>query len=117
VGRHCPPNGGEADPLTFNIFINVMREAANNQNMLRIGIPFFLGFVIFGDIFGNIYTLGFCFLFDRIGNRFILAGGDEYNYCHKERGPYVPPSANRLAPQTPTTPGPIEPDDGELATS
>ena len=28
--------------------------------------------------------MGFCLLFDDVGNRFILAGDDEYNYCRKE---------------------------------
>jgi hypothetical protein len=35
--------------------------------------------------------MGFCLLFDDVGNRFILAGDDEYNYCRKEPGGFKPP--------------------------
>jgi hypothetical protein len=113
-GVVAPPDGKETEPFTFNIFAGTLIEASRNPNILRDGIPFFLGFVMFGDIFGNLYTLGFCFLFDRNGNRFVLAGGDEYNYCRKERGPYRPPGANRAAAEPPLPPEPADAQDVDL---
>jgi hypothetical protein len=102
-GVIAPPNG-ESQPFPFNAFLSILGEAGGNPEILRTGIPFFLGFVMFGDIFGNVHTLGFCFLFDRETSRFILAGGDEYNYCRKKRGPYRPPGFNRPAPPPPPPP-------------
>jgi hypothetical protein len=48
---------------------------------------FFQGFVRYEDIFKTRFILGFCFIFDNSGNRWILSGGDQFNYCRKESGP------------------------------
>ena len=88
-GVFIPPNG-ETRPFNFNIFGQMLGIAADNPDALKTSVPFFLGTARYGDIFGNIYTMGFCFMFDDVGNRFIEAGNSEYSYCRKERGPYKP---------------------------
>jgi hypothetical protein len=114
-GVIAPPDG-ESQPFTFNVYASMLGEAGRNPRVLSTGIPFFLGFVMFGDIFGNLYTLGFCFLFDRMTGRFVLAGGNDYNYCRKGRGPYRPPGFHRPAPQPPPPPPePAGPQDVDLA--
>jgi len=52
---------------------------------------FFLGFVHYTDIFDNSYVCGFCFLFHKESNRWVLAGGTKYNYRHKENKPPTMP--------------------------
>jgi hypothetical protein len=54
-------------------------------------VPFFIGFVRYSDIFKNRFVLGFCFVFERDGSRWVLAGGDEYNYCREESGGFKLP--------------------------
>jgi hypothetical protein len=93
-GVFIPPNG-ETQPFNFNIFAQMLGIAANQPAVLKTTVPFFLGTARYGDIFGNLYTMGFCFMFDDVGNRFIEAGGPEHSYCRKERGPYKPPGSIR----------------------
>jgi hypothetical protein len=92
-GVFIPPNG-ETEPFNFNAWATML-GLASEPNALRAAVPFFLGTARYGDIFGNIYTMGFCFMFDDVGNRFIEAGGPDHRYCHKERGAYRPPGSNR----------------------
>jgi hypothetical protein len=51
---------------------------------------FFRGFVRYRDIFGGHYVLGFCFIFDPDGDRWVLLGNEDHNYCRKEDGPKAP---------------------------
>jgi hypothetical protein len=60
--------------------------------------PFFMGFVRYADIFGNRFVLGFCFMFDNTGNRWILAGGDDYNYRRKDSTPRTPDCRRPVGP-------------------
>jgi hypothetical protein len=114
-GIIAPPNG-EAEPsFTFNIFAGASREAERDPSPLRQRVPFFMGFVMFGDIFNSVYTLGFCFVFDHVSNSFMPIGGEEHNYCRKEPGPYRPPGFDRPAPTPPPSPPtPTEPEAGDL---
>jgi len=88
-GVFVPPNG-ETEPFNFPIWAPML-GLAEPPDATRVIVPFFLGTVRYGDIFGNLYTMGFCFMFDDVGNRFIEAGGPEHSYCRKERGIYRPP--------------------------
>jgi hypothetical protein len=90
-GVFVPPNG-ETEPFSFNIFASML-GVVSTPGALQTTVPFFLGTVRYGDIFGNMYTMGFCFMFDDIGNRFIEAGGPDHSYCYKRRGMYKPPGA------------------------
>jgi hypothetical protein len=52
---------------------------------------FFRGFLRYTDIFDTRYILGFCFVFDKKGSRWVLMGGKDHNYCRKEKnGPEIP---------------------------
>lgn len=89
-GVFVPPSG-ETRPFNFNIFAFMLGTAVNDPTQLKNVVPFFMGTAKYGDIFGNLYTMGFCFIFDDMSNRFIEAGDTEYSYCRKERGKYIPP--------------------------
>ena len=43
-----------------------------------------MGFVKYRDIFNNRYISGFSFIYHLESDRFILAGGSEYNYRRRE---------------------------------
>jgi hypothetical protein len=45
---------------------------------------FYYGFVRYRTIFDQTFRMGFCFIFDKRGNHWHLAGGDRYNYLEKE---------------------------------
>jgi hypothetical protein len=52
---------------------------------------YFRGYVRYADIFNNRYIIGFSFVFDIAGNRWILMGNEDHNYCRKEKnGPTTP---------------------------
>jgi hypothetical protein len=87
-GVIAPPNGQCAD---FP-FVPIGQFITENPRTPKSSI-FFLGFVRYRDIFRNRFVLGFCFEFDRQGSRWILTGGNEYNYCRRESGPYWAESA------------------------
>lgn len=59
---------------------------------------YFRGFVRYSDIFQNHHILGFCFVFDINGNRWVLRGGKDHNYCKKdtvaERPDWMQPSGD-----------------------
>ena len=44
---------------------------------------FFLGYVTYLDVFGDLYVNGFCFVFDPYGDRFVRIGDGRYNYIEK----------------------------------
>jgi hypothetical protein len=112
-GVFIPPDG-ETEPFNNNIFAAMLGLAGAPDAFRRV-VPFFLGTVRYSDIFGNLYVMGFCFMFDDVGNRFIEAGGPEYSYCRKVRGPYRAAGANRPAPTPPPVPPPpTEPETGDL---
>jgi hypothetical protein len=46
---------------------------------------FFVGYVRYRDILGNIYVNGFYFVFDPMAKRFVRIGGDGYNYIRTEK--------------------------------
>ena len=57
--RNCPP-------FRVNIFAHMLGADAEDPGILKKKAVFFLGFVKYSDIFGNVYTQGFCFLFDNV---------------------------------------------------
>ncbi len=68
-------------------FIPIGQFITENPRTPKSSI-FFLGFVRYEDIFRNRFVLGFCLEFDRKGNRWVLSGDKDYNYCRKESGQY-----------------------------
>jgi hypothetical protein len=80
------PDGTAQD---FNVLTNNLNffEGAPYETPREITKKaFFRGFVRYGDIFGNEFVLGFCFLFDIHNNRWVLRGNENHNYCRKEKG-------------------------------
>jgi hypothetical protein len=46
---------------------------------------FLIGNLTYSDIFSNVYELGFCAIFGPERSRFLMKGGNAYNYCRKIR--------------------------------
>lgn len=82
-GVLAPPNK-ESEEFPFLAVASLIDEANRNGLPFSQIIPFFVGYVRYKDILQNRYIVGFCFMFDRNGNRWILSGDEKYNYCRKE---------------------------------
>ena len=68
-----------AMPLNFGDQWHAFADAGERGNM------FLLGYIRYEDVFGTRYIKGYCALFDRIGGeRFVLMGGERYNYERTE---------------------------------
>jgi hypothetical protein len=85
-GVIAPPSGPSQE-WTHNLFAEMMNALAADPLPLKTQEVFFVGFVRYETIFGEVYRLGYCFMFDKFSNRWLLAGGDKHNYLHKESGP------------------------------
>ena len=96
-GVFIPP-GGETRPFRCNIFASLLGVLSEDSEPFKTITPFFLGTARYGDIFGNLYTMGFCFLYDDATDRFIESGNAQYSYCSKHRGPYLPPGMDTEFP-------------------
>jgi hypothetical protein len=57
--------------------------AARSQPLVKNEL-FFYGFVRYDTIFGQKFRLGFCFIFDRYSDGWVLAGEEKYNYLKPE---------------------------------
>jgi hypothetical protein len=57
--------------------------AAGSQPLVKNEL-FFYGFVRYDTIFGQKLRLGFCFIFDRYSDGWVLAGEEKYNYLKRE---------------------------------
>lgn len=82
-GVISPPNA-ESQPFTQNLFAFMMNALAADPLPLKTQNLFFYGFVRYSTIFGDVFRLGFCFMFDRYSERWLLQGGETHNYCRKE---------------------------------
>jgi hypothetical protein len=78
------PPGSESQPFTQNLILNHMNELAADTLILKSKAFFFYGFVRYETIFKQTYRMGFCYMFDLYGERWILTGEDNYNYLTKE---------------------------------
>jgi hypothetical protein len=58
-------------------------DGFSKRNGVRSNL-FFHGFVRYRDIFGSVYIMGFCAVFDILGQRFVLQGDSPHNYIRKE---------------------------------
>ncbi len=80
-GTFIMPNGGRSEqrhrPLAS------LAAKWGNYDPLRNRL-FWMGFVRYRDLFGNRYVSGFCNMFFFEENRYVLAGGDEFNYRRAE---------------------------------
>ena len=49
-----------------------------------VNAAWFRGLVRYGDIFGNQFVMGFCFVFDINRDRWVLRGNKTHNYCKRD---------------------------------
>jgi hypothetical protein len=84
-GVIAPPNG-ESQPFSNNVWYFMSGALVSDPLPLKTKNLFFLGFVRYSTVFGEIFRMGFCYKFDRFSHRWILFGDDryKYNYCIKE---------------------------------
>jgi hypothetical protein len=68
-----------------------MNDLAADSLPLKTKNLFFYGFVRYSTIFDEIFRMGFCYMFDRYSDKWLLFGDEKYNYCKKERE-VTPPS-------------------------
>jgi hypothetical protein len=88
-GVIAAPNGGQTEDFPYLAIVDLLADPGETAPFSQRNI-FFMGFAKYADIFRNRFILGFCFFFDRNGQRWILAGGDTYNYCRPDDGPPPP---------------------------
>jgi hypothetical protein len=84
-GVISPPNN-ESQPFTRNVLADHMNELAADTLVLKSKAFFFYGFIRYETIFKQTYRMGFCYMFDKFSERWILTGEDNYNYLAKESG-------------------------------
>jgi len=82
-GVISPPNS-ESQPFTRNLLLYHMNELAADAIPLRRNVIFFYGFVRYETIFKQSYRMGFCYMFDKFSERWLLSGDEKYNYLEKE---------------------------------
>ena len=74
----------KSQPFTRNLFADHMENLIEDEIPLVRNALFFYGFVRYETIFKQTFRIGFCFIFDRYFNHWILAGNDRYNYLEQE---------------------------------
>jgi len=75
---------GESQPFSRDLLADHKTIVEGDPRILRKNDLFFYGFVRYATIFKETYRMGFCFSFDRKGDRWILVGEGNYNYLTKE---------------------------------
>jgi len=90
-GVIAPPSG-KSQEFNQNLFSFMMNDLAADPLPLKTKNLFFYGFVRYSTIFNEVFRMGFCYMFDRYSEKWLLLGNEHYNYCRKERQP--PPAAN-----------------------
>lgn len=88
-GVIAAPNGGRTEDFPYMAIADLLAEPGTLVALDHRNI-FFLGYIKYADIFGSRFVLGFSFLFDRYGQRWILAGEGRYNYCQPDTGAQAP---------------------------
>jgi hypothetical protein len=89
-GITAPPRG-ECEEFGQTILRREMSGAPAGPYQSEQRRLYFIGYVQYADIFDNIFTVGFCLLYDPVRCRWATRGDDRYNYRRKENGPYMPP--------------------------
>lgn len=64
--------------------MSVLNTDIYERNFIYRKQAFFLGRARYADIFNDVYVVGFCFVFDHIGLRFVRVGDERYNYTRRE---------------------------------
>jgi hypothetical protein len=74
----------ESQLFYSNIFAASFQNAESNPLPLKDSNVFFIGFVRYETYLHESYRMGFCFVYDVLGERWVLMGNENYNYCTKE---------------------------------
>jgi hypothetical protein len=82
-GVIAPPSG-ESQEFTNTVFGAMANALITDSLPLQTKAIFFYGFIRYLTIFNEVYRLGFCFIFDKFSEKWLLAGGETHNYCRKE---------------------------------
>jgi hypothetical protein len=91
-GITAPPQG-ECDEFGRVVMRGQLTgPPAGPQNFAQ-RLLYLVGYIQYADVFENIFTVGFCLLYDPVRCRWAIRGDERYNYHRKEEGPYVPPTA------------------------
>jgi hypothetical protein len=90
-GIFTPPNGGECEEYGKIVLRSNLTGPPAGPYRSESRAMFFVGYVTYSDIFNNVFTVGFCLLYDPQRARWVFRGDEKYNYHRKEDGPYVPP--------------------------
>jgi hypothetical protein len=90
-GVFSPPNGGECEEFGKVVLRSELSGEPAGPHNLEDRALYFIGYVTYCDIFENVFTVGFCLLYDPMRARWSFRGDEKYNYHRKENGPYVPP--------------------------
>ena len=83
-GVVAPPTANSQD-FTRNLLGDHINDFAADPLILIRKAIFFYGFVRYETILKQTFRLGFCFIFDRFSERWILSGDDGYNYLTEEK--------------------------------
>jgi hypothetical protein len=93
AGRELPNGVIAAEKKSFSETEN-LRFRFNEEVRIDLGRDaqrlWCLGFVRYQDVFKQHYVVGFAMVFDPIGQRFVMSGGDEYNYYREEKPGDIP---------------------------
>ena len=84
-GVVAPPNS-ECQPFRTPVSVDFFKDGKYDPPIHDIThSAYFRGYVRYADILDNIYTVGFSFIFDLTGNRWVLRGNKAHNYWRKEK--------------------------------
>ncbi len=78
------PPGDESQPFIRNLLADHMNELAADPILLKNNDIFFYGFIRYETIFNERFRMGFCFMFDRYIDRWLLSGDSKHNYLERE---------------------------------
>lgn len=83
-GVLAPPQS-DSQPFENNLYAYTLREMVDDPLPLKTKNLFFYGFIRYADLFGNVFRTGYCYGFDVFSERWLLRGGEGYNYCQSEK--------------------------------
>lgn len=106
-GRGMPygiisPPGGQSEEFGIPIVRSQLTGPRAGPNRTEYRYLYFVGYVTYADIFGGIFTVGFCLLYDPPRARWAFRGDERYNYHRKETEPYTSPPIDQAAGTLPT---------------
>ena len=78
------PPAGDSQLFSRNLYADHLSDLAADGLPLSVKALFFYGFVRYETIFAQTLRMGFCFIFDRYSDTWVLSGDERYNYLENE---------------------------------